>query len=30
MSTEQSNEIVWAVDRPHKSLLTYYFIVSPS
>lgn len=28
MSTEQSNEIVWAVDRPHKSLLTYYFIVS--
>jgi membrane protein YdbS with pleckstrin-like domain len=28
MSTVQSNEIVWAADRPHKSLLTYYFIVS--
>ena len=28
MTTEQRNEVVWAVDRPHKSLLTYYCIVS--
>ena len=28
MTTEQRNEVVWAVDRPHNNLLLYYCIVS--
>ena len=28
MTTEQRNEVVWAVDRPNQKLLTYYCIVS--